>query len=370
MNINDFPKPHILDKLPIENLSFALQTDRDFLSEMIRAEKCLSEFIGYLNNLPTPNILITSLTLQEAVLSSKIEGTIATISDVVQENTTSETIKDDIKEIENYCKAIEYGREEIIEKGKCISKYLIKNLHVLLLSDNVRGANKTPGCFKTEQNYIYNPKLGNYTPLPPYLTDEYIDNLVDYLRGPEEVSVLMQAAIMHAQFEMIHPFKDGNGRVGRLLIPLFLYSKDCLPSPIFYISRYFSDNEDSYKEKLSNISLNKEKDKLESWKEWLLFFFKGISFESKRHIETAKAIIDLYKEMTAVVGKTEYIPIIDELFNKLKVEPKVLVQDLGISDNSVRRVLKKLSEENNYITRHGTDRKTIYYFNKLVDIIE
>ena len=131
-----------------------------------------------------------------------------------------------------------------------------------------------------------------------------------------------------------------------------------------------SDNEDSYKEKLSNISLNKEKDKLESWKEWLLFFFKGISFESKRHIETAKAIIDLYKEMTGVVGKTEYIPIIDELFNKLKVEPKVLVQDLGISDNSVRRVLKKLSEENNYITRHGTDRKTIYYFNKLVDIIE
>ena len=95
MNISDFPKPHILDKLPIENLSFALQTDRDFLSEMIRAEKCLSEFIGYLNNLPTPNILITSLTLQEAVLSSKIEGTIATISDVVQENTTSETIKND-----------------------------------------------------------------------------------------------------------------------------------------------------------------------------------------------------------------------------------------------------------------------------------
>lgn len=154
MNISDFPKPHILDKLPIHNLSLQLQSDPNFITEMITAEQNLSEFIGYLNNLPNPNILITSLTLQEAVLSSKIEGTIATISDVVQENTTSETIKNDIQEIENYCKAIEYGKMEIIEKGNVVSKYLIKNLHVLLLSNNVRGANKTPGNFKTEQNYI------------------------------------------------------------------------------------------------------------------------------------------------------------------------------------------------------------------------
>lgn len=370
MNISDFPKPHILDKLPIHNLSLQLQSDPNFIAEMITAEQNLSEFIGYLNNLPNPNILITSLTLQEAVLSSKIEGTIATISDVVQENTTSETIKNDIQEIENYCKAIEYGKMEIIEKGNVVSKYLIKNLHVLLLSNNVRGANKTPGNFKTEQNYIYNLKLGNYTPLPPYLTDEFIDNLIEYLIDSKEVSALMQAAIMHAQFEMIHPFKDGNGRVGRLLIPLFLYSKKRLPSPIFYISRYFSDNEDSYKEKLSNISLNHGNDIIQSWKAWLLFFFKGVSCESKHHIKTAKAIIDLYKEMTSVIGKTEYIPIIDELFNKLRVEPKLLVQNLGLPDNSVRRVLKKLSEEKNYITRQGTDRKTIYLFNKLVDLIE
>lgn len=370
MNISDFPKPHIPSKLPIENLSRQLLSDCSFLATMIKAERSLSEFIGYLNNLPNPEILIKSLTLQEAVLSSKIEGTIATISDVVHENTTSETIKNDIQEIENYCKAIEYGSAEIQEKGNGISKYLIKNLHVLLLSDNVRGANKTPGCFKSEQNYIYNSKLGNFTPLPPYLTDEYIDNLVDFLRESTDDFLLLQAAIMHARFEMIHPFKDGNGRVGRLLIPLFLYSKNRLSSPIFYISRYFADHEDDYKEKLSNISLNPENDSVQAWKEWLFFFFDGISFESMRHINTAKEIISLYKEMTTMVGKTEYIPIIDELFNKLKVEPKHLVQDLGIPNNSVRRVLKKLSDDTQYITRQGTDRKTIYYFNKLVNIIE
>ena len=370
MNIRDFPEPHIPKKLPITELAAQLTADPTFLINMVSAEQSLSEFIGYLSNLPNPDILISSLTLQEAVLSSKIEGTIATISDVVQDNSTSEKIKNDIQEIENYCKAIKYGGEEIIEKGNGISKFLIKNLHILLLSNNVRGANKTPGSFKIEQNYIYNPKLGNYTPLPPYLTDEYIDNLIDYLRDTKEVSALIQSAIMHAQFEMIHPFKDGNGRVGRLLIPLFLYQNKRLPAPIFYISRYFADNEDSYKEKLSNISLNKEKDIIRAWKKWILFFFDGISFESKRHIETAKAIIALYKEMTSMVGKTEYIPIIDALFNQLKVEPKLLVQELGIPDNSVRRVLKKLSEDGGYITRQGSNRKTIYLFNKLVNIIE
>lgn len=371
MNIKDFPKPHIPKKFPIEGLSVRLCADHDFLSSMLEAEQSLSEFIGYLNNLPNPHILISSLTLQEAVLSSKIEGTIATIADVVQDNTSSELIKNDIREIENYCKAIKYGKEEIIEKGNGISKYLIKNLHCLLLSNNVRGTNKNPGCFKTEQNYIYNPKLGNFTPLPPYLTDEFIDNIIDYLKNTKEVSLLMQAAMMHIQFEMIHPFQDGNGRIGRLLIPLFLYDKKRLPHPIFYISRYFADNEDLYKEKLSNISLNNDDNNIMPWKEWLLFFFKGIDDESKRHISTAKAIINLYKEMSAVIGKTEYLPIIDYLFENLKAEPKLLCQEINLPDNSIRRVLKKLSEgENKYILRQGSDRKTIYYFSKLVELIE
>lgn len=370
MNIEDFPKPHIPEKLPIENLSSVLTSDRQFLDSMIKAEQSLSEFIGYLNNLPNPQILISSLTLQEAVLSSRIEGTVATISDVVQENYATETLENDIKEIENYCSAIKYGKDEILDKGNGISKYLIKNLHYILLSNNVRGANKTPGHFKTEQNYIFNTKLGNFTPLPPYLTDEYIDNVIDYLRNTNEVSSLMQAAIMHAQFEMIHPFKDGNGRVGRLLIPLFLFVRNRLPFPIFYISRYFSDYEDQYKEMLSNISLNTEMEPIAAWKNWLIFFFKGIEHESKRHISTAKAIIDLHKDMTVAVGKSDYFPIVDALFENLKVEPKKLAQDLNLSDNSVRRVLKKLSEENQFISRQGSDRKTSYIFSKVIGIVE
>ena len=125
-----------------------------------------------------------------------------------------------------------------------------------------------------------------------------------------------------------------------------------------------------YKEMLSNISMNSEKDLYTAWKEWLVFFFNGIDHESKRHISTAKAIIELHKKMIEIVGKAEYFPIVDALFEKMKVEPKILVQDLQISENSVRRVLKKLSEENQYISRQGSNRKTYYIFSKLLDIVE
>lgn len=370
MDISDFPSPHIPAKLPLEELGTAISFDRIFLRNLILKEHKLSEFIGYLQNLPTPDILIASLTLQEAVLSSKIEGTIATIDDVVNNNPSNETLKNDIVEIENYCSAIEYGKDVLTQTDRGISKSLIKSLHILLMKNNVRGAGKNPGEFKIEQNYIKNTHLGNFTPLPPVLTDEYIDNLVDYISTDEEISYLVQAAIMHAQFEMIHPFKDGNGRVGRLLIPLLLFHKSVLPAPIFYISRYFSENNDEYKDRLSAISSNKnDESRIQAWKEWLNFFFEGVAVESKRHIETSKRIIDLHKEMTIAVNKTDMIPLVDMLFKSLKVQPKVAIEQLGLPNTSVRTELKRL-EEKGYIQKRGSQRKTYYVFTKLLEIVD
>ena len=370
MNLNDFPKPYIPEKLPIRNICTAVLQDQSFLAHIIKAGRKLSEFIGYLQNLPNPEILISSLTLQEAVLSSQIEGTIATIADVVNENTSTETLKNDIVEIENYVNAIQFGYEELRRNQEGISKFLIKQLHVLLLGNNVRGADKNPGMFKTEQNFISNDQLGNFTPLPPILTDEYVDNLIDYIRLSNEVSELLQAAIIHAQFEMIHPFKDGNGRVGRLLIPLFLYYKKVLPFPIFYISRYFAKNNDAYKLCLSNLSKTTNvDDEITAWKAWITFFFTGIENESHKHILTARAIIELYKEMSSVVNKTEMIALVDIMFNKLKAEPKMLITELNLPSTSIRRELQKLSEKG-YLTKTGSERKTMYVFTKLLDVID
>lgn len=370
MEINDFPNPHIPALLPNDELVRSLLSNNDVLSAIINNGQKLSEFIGYLQNIPAPEVLISSLTLQEAVLSSKIEGTLATIEDVVSDSHDSDSIKQDIIEIGNYVNAVRYGRYELEHTNCGISKHLIKLLHICLMENNVRGANKTPGEFKTEQNFIANNALGNYTPLPPLLVDEYIDNLVDYIRDVREISPLLQAAIIHVQFEMIHPFKDGNGRVGRLLIPLFLYYKKIIPFPIFYISRYFEQQNDRYKLYLSNISkTDNDDDLIAAWKDWILFFFDGVAKESVKHIETSKRIIALRNEMISSINKTDMIPLIDFLFDNLRIVPSEAIEKLGLPNTSVYRELRRLAD-NGYLMRSGTPRKTIYLFNKLVSIIQ
>ena len=365
-----FPKPYIPAKLPDVTIQNAIVGDTDLLANIIKNGRKLSEFIGYLQNLPNPEILVSSLTLQEAVLSSRIEGTLATIKDVVNDNPQSETIRNDIVEIENYSRAVHYGYEVLRDTDRGISKNLIKELHVILLENNVRGANKTPGLFKTEQNYVVNDFLGNFTPLPPSLTDEYVDNLVSYITDSNEISEIVQAAVMHAQFEIIHPFKDGNGRVGRLLIPLLLFYKKVLPFPVFYISRYFSENNDEYKLCLSNLSRSDNStEKSNAWKQWINFFFYGIANESQRHIDTSKAIINLYSEMCSAVNKTDLIPLINLLFDKLKVIPKDVNNVLDVSSSRIYKELHNLSQQG-YITRIGSDRKTSYVFTKLIDIVK
>lgn len=371
MPIRDFPTPHIPPKLPITNVIDQLIPSKTFLKNAINGGSSLSRFIGYLQNIPNPTILISALTVQEAVLSSKIEGTIATIEDVINNTPSTDIIKNDIKEIENYIIAIQYAFAEFKEKDISITKNMICALHKVLLSDNVRGASKAPGQFKTEQNYIANKVLGNFTPLPPYLTEEYIENLVDYINSANEITHLIAIAIIHAQFEMIHPFKDGNGRVGRLLIPLYLFIKGSIPYPVFYISRYFAANDNKYKECLHNISqadINSP-DYYQAWEDWISFFLAGVEEESSLHIQSAKNIISLYKEMIEHVKKTEHIQIIDFIFDKLRATPSDIIRHTQLGKTAVYSTLNLLTDLG-YLSKIGSPRKSIFIFTKLVDILE
>ena len=369
-DLSQFPSPHIPNKLPMEAIIKEIISDSDFLRLCFQSSARLSEFIGYLQNLPNPAILVSSLTLQESVLSSKIEGTIATISDVVQGEPSSETIKNDIVEIENYVSAMNFGREELKDRSWMFSKFLICSLHQILLTNNVRGANKTPGQFKTEQNFIKNDIIGNFTPLPPYLTDEYIDNLVDYINTYNEVSPLIQAATVHAQFEMIHPFKDGNGRIGRLLIPLFLYCKNAIPFPTFYISRYFAANDNEYKKCLSDISkAANDVELVNAWKCWMTFFLQGVQQESAKHIDLSKKILKLSDELHTAIKRTDQYPIINYLFDYLRLEPKEFLKSSKLSSSTVYATLRDLTAAG-YLERTGSERKTKYIFKRLVDILD
>lgn len=197
---------------------------------------------------------------------------------------------------------------------------------------------------------------------------EIMENLVTYLESPQS-SKLIQIAIAHAQFEMIHPFKDGNGRVGRILIPLFLYAKDKIPAPIFYISRYFTQYNDKYKKYLSDLSKAKtEEELLSNWKDWLNYFLEGIKSESKQHVKTSQQIIELYRSMVAEINKTEMIALVDMLFNHLTITPTNAVTELNLPDTSIRNELKKLAAKG-YITRVGSARKTKYIFTQLIKLL-
>lgn len=370
LDITQFPRPYIPNKLPMEDLVNEIISDKNFLRLCMESTARLSEFIGYLQNLPNPAILVSSLTLQESVLSSKIEGTIATISDVVQGEPSSEIIKNDIVEIENYISAMNFGTEELRDRAWLFSKNLICTLHQILLTNNVRGANKTPGLFKVEQNYIKNDTIGNFTPLPPYLTDEYVENLVNYINTNDEVSPLIQASIVHAQFEMIHPFKDGNGRIGRLLIPLFLYSKKSIPFPTFFISRYFAANDNHYKKCLSDLSRTTDSASLaNAWKNWMIFFLQGVQQESTKHISISRKILKLADELHFALKRTDQYPIINYLFDHLRLEPKEFLKESSLSPSTVYTTLRVLADAG-YLERTGSVRKTKYIFKRLVEILD
>ncbi len=229
----------------------------------------LARYDGLLLGVINPAILLSPITTQEAVLSSKIEGTQATLDEVLEHEAGIEAsgeIKKDIQEISNYRKTLSIAYEEIQERP--LSLHLIREMHRVLL-DSVRGSQKTPGSFRTTQNWIGSAGCtiddATYVPPEPLVMNDSLQNLQEYIAG-DELDPLLQLAILHAQFEIIHPFLDGNGRIGRLLIPLFLYKKESISSPMFYLSSYLEKNRDEYYQRLRAIT------ELGDWDSWIELF--------------------------------------------------------------------------------------------------
>jgi Fic family protein len=244
-------KPYIPEKLPTKSLDWSL-----LVRFVGQANSALARFDGILQGIVNPNVLLSPLTTQEAVLSSKIEGTQATLEEVLEyEAAPREDGKsEDIHEILNYRRAMRMAVDSL--KDRPISLNLLKEIQFLLL-DSVRGKDKGRGEFRTSQNWIGRPgckmEEASYVPPPPLQVMEFLDNLEKYVRFDEE-DRLVQMAIIHAQFEIIHPFLDGNGRVGRILVPLFLFEKGQLSSPMFYLSTYLEAHREVYYDRLQAIS--------------------------------------------------------------------------------------------------------------------
>ena len=365
------PPPFIPDKLPIN--TFELMTP-SLLGLLSSANKAIGEYVGFLMNTPNPNLLMTPMITQEAVLSSKLEGTHATLEDILNHEAGNQTNiePDEIKEILNYRHALNFAYTNISQRAELsrpdskspLTVKLIKEMHKILLN-NVRGATKHPGQFKIAQNYIGSYHDISFTPLPADRTEEYMSNLERYIHS-EDIDNLIQAAIIHAQFEMIHPFEDGNGRIGRLLIPLFFYYTALIPYPIFYMSSYFERDRTLYIQTLSDIS---EKG---AWADWITYFLKGIIVQSQINVIKAMDILALYEEFKSYnqsIKSIYYIPILDHIFNNPIFNANHLIDKLSASKQTIYTVLKKMADHN-LLTASIEQKNRIYTCDRLISIVD
>ena len=367
------PKPHIPEKLPIE-LSKSLY-DCEIIKLISKANNAMGAYRGYLINTINPMLLISPLVSQEAVLSSKLEGTHATIEDFINYDAGNEVSvsKDEMQEVMNYRSALYFalGKMSTIsddsEEGRHklpLSVRLIKEMHKILL-DNVRGQNKSPGEFKTEQNYIGNSAEITFTPLPPELTQDYMANFEQYIHF-DEVDLLVQAALIHCQFEMIHPFKDGNGRIGRLLIPLFLYYREMLPVPTFYMSAYFEKDITMYLEKLCAVSQKND------YATWIKYFLEGVIQQAEINTLKAKALLDRYNEFKDIcisgMSSKYAIPLLDEIFQRPAFKAKQIQEVIPGSKGTLYNMLDEFVARG-ILRKDDKARNATYFCPAILSII-
>jgi len=349
-------EPCTPDKLPITSI------DWEPLIPMIgQANRNLAYYNGILFGISNPDVLLSPLTTQEAVLSSKIEGTQATFGEVLRfeagEAPESESRKLDIEEIINYRSAMKLAENEL--QNRPFSLNLLKQLHNVLL-DGVRGRDKARGEFRTIQNWIgptKNIKDAYFIPPVPESVKEYLYNWEEYwhLDRPDP---FVQLAIIHGQFEIIHPFLDGNGRLGRMIIPLFLYEKKLLSHPEFYISAYFEANRDEYTHLLRDLCI-----KSGAWNKWIEFFLTAINRQAETNAKKAQQIIQLYEQLkirTISITHSQFaVPLLDYMF-KQPVFPSNSFKKLPGMPTSpaILTMLNKLKDEGILkLVRQGSGRR-------------
>lgn len=360
--------PYKPESLPLRNLEWEA-----FIDLMGRANRYIARYDGLLQSIINPDVLLSPLRTQEAVLSSKMEGTQATLEEVMEyeaDAQRSESKKGDIHEVINYRVALMQGREKMADRP--LSLNIIRRMHEILLQ-GVRGESKDPGNFRRIQNWIGSPgsKMEQARFIPPAVPDmmKGLYNWEDYLHQTEK-DVMVQLAIVHAQFEILHPFMDGNGRIGRILIPLFLFHKEIIHQPVFYMSQYLESNRQEYYDALKSITDSG------NWTNWIIFFLKGVVEQAEKNIDQTRKIIELYEGMkVTMVEKTHSqwaIHCLDYIFNQPIFNTSDFNKDAGVPKTSAARLLRVMEENEiiECIQKSSGRRPRLFAFRKLLRIIQ
>jgi Fic family protein len=341
------------------------------------ANAALARYDGLLMAIPNASILLSPLTTQEAVLSSRIEGTQATMGEVLEYEAagTPEAVdpakRQDIEEVLNYRRAMKQATADMNHLPLC--NRLIKSVHETLVS-GVRGHDKARGKFRTIQNYIGIPgrpiEQARFVPIAPEELEAGMTRWEKYLHEPAD-DALVQLAIMHAEFESLHPFLDGNGRIGRMLIPLFLYDRKLLQSPMFYLSEYLEANRQEYYDRLLAVSRD------DDWTGWCRFFLLALQKQAALNDAKARQILDLYqRRKNWIVERTHSqfaIRALDFLFGTPIFNALDFIKQSKIPPATSRRILRLLSGKKGLLKtlrKSSGRRPAMFAFSELLDITE
>lgn len=345
------------------------------IREIGEANRAMGELNGLLVNIPNPDLLTSPLLTKEAVLSSRIEGTQASLEDVLkyeaEEKVSQGDEKErDIREIINYRQAMRLAIEKLSQKP--IGENLIKDLHFVLL-DSVRGSHKDRGNLRRVQVFIGRPGAtideATFVSPPANEIQPLLSNWENYLHSDKEKDPLVQIGVAHYQFEVIHPFLDGNGRIGRLLIPLFLYQRKLLSYPLLYVSEYFEENRSDYYALLNRVS------NIGDWESWLKFFLKALTVESTKTQDTILRMLflrdSLLKNEIRDLNSIHAINLLDILFAMPIISYASVKSRLGsISKQTVYTLLSKFVELGILEDISGRQRKKVYVFKQLLEILK
>ncbi len=333
------------------------------------ADRLLGKLAGEGGRLPNPHLLMRPFIRREAVLSSRIEGTQATLGELLAAEVGAfiDRAPDDLKEVGNYVVALEYGMKRLKKLPLCLR--LMRELHQKLMT-GVRGERATPGEFRRTQNWIGSPgcTLENaaYVPPPPTELMACLGEWENFLHN-RTMPPLVQAALAHYQFEAIHPFLDGNGRVGRLFIVLFFVERNILPTPLLYISAFFEATRRDYYDHLIGVT---ERGK---WGEWLEYFLNAVARQAEDALDRATRINCLFdkwrRETTALQTKAPSM-LLDRLLANPFITTKTATKNLGVAFTTAQRAIDRLQKLSILKEVSGGQRNRVYCAKAIMDILE
>ena len=352
-------------KLPLE---YEINIDNDMLKILIKANNSISVLESISKTIPNTNLFTAMYIRKEALLSSQIEGTQATLEDIF-DPMISENSNRDVTDVINYIAATEYAIKRLKTLPLC--NRLLSETHSILLK-NVRGSNKNPGEFRRSQNWIgaKGSTLKTASFIPPHPDDmiDAMNNLEKYINEDDEIDNLIKIALIHYQFETIHPYLDGNGRIGRLLITLFLLEKKILTTPSLYISYFLKKNRIEYYDRMTEVR-NKG-----NYEQWIKFFLNALNESAQDAIKTIETLNNLrYKNISIIekMGRMSHNAM--QFFSFLESNPIIDIgktaRVIGLSFNTVSSIIKKFINSGILSQTENTSRNRTFIYKEYLDIL-